>query len=171
MLLNEFILTEGRGGHQAAVTPLLVIVHPGSACGSANMNLGKSQASGDRDALANDINQWRGNVIVLDGDYSDELTYYSNLNNAIKSAVSRAEIGIRIHACDDTSVDWVGDFVKALRRLNLPKDTPIEITGAWHHPDHENTGCCNATRDAARKLGYQANIRWSALELSLDTMG
>lgn len=155
----------------AAPTPLLIIVHPGSACGSANMNLGKSQASGDRDALANDINQWRGNVLVLDGEYSDELHYYSNLDSAITGAVSRAEIGIRIMACDQSSDDWVSDLVKTVRRLNLPKETPIEITGAWHHPDHENTGCCNAARDAMKAMGYRATIRWSALELSLDTMG
>ena len=155
----------------AATSPFLIIVHPGTACGSANMNLGKSQASGDRDALANDINGWTGNVMVIDGDFSDELPYYSNLDHAIQNAVAKADIGFRIFGDDDISDDWVGDAMMALKKLNLPKDTAFEITGAWHHPDHENTGCCNAMRDALRHVGYKANIRWSALELSLDTMG
>jgi hypothetical protein len=156
---------------EAGPTPFLIIVHPGSCCGSANMNLGKSQANGDRDALAHDISAWTGNVMVIDGEMSDELPYYGSLNSAIENAVAKAEIGFRIFGCDDLSEDWVGDAMGALRKLNLSKDTPIEITGAWHHPDHENTGCCNAVRDALRHQGFKANIRWSALELSLEDMG
>lgn len=155
----------------AAPVPLLIIVHPGSCCGSANMNLGKFQARGDRDGLTSDINAWTGDVLVVDGEMSDELPLYGELDNAIKHAVERADAGGRIFGCDDTSEDWVSDVVAAVRKMNLGPDTPIEITGAWHHPDHENTGCCNAVRDAMRAMGFKTNIRWSAFELSLDDMG
>jgi len=38
-------------GDEAALMEFLILVHPGSACGSANFNLGRSEARAARDRL------------------------------------------------------------------------------------------------------------------------
>jgi hypothetical protein len=62
---------------------LLVIVHPGSACGSADFNLGKFEARAARDTLRGAIEDWEGGVIVIDGELSDELEHVPSLARAM----------------------------------------------------------------------------------------
>lgn len=54
-------------------TEILVIVHPGSACGSAEMNLGKDNAQVQRLDMQQLIEGWEGGVVIIDGTLSDEL--------------------------------------------------------------------------------------------------
>lgn len=67
----------------------LVVVHPGSALGSANMNLGKFEARAARAALAFALEQWEGDVVVIHGEMSDELPYYPRLQEAIQGVLER----------------------------------------------------------------------------------
>jgi hypothetical protein len=155
----------------AAPQPILIVVHPGSACGSADFNLGKFQARADREFLASDISNWHGGIVVVDGEFSDELPEYSQLNTAILSAVERAKsnglLAIRIFACDNMTDHWpakVGNEVLA----HIPRETPLELTGAWYFSNNE-AGCVNAVYDQAHALGFtRINIRDSAVK---DPMG
>lgn len=70
--------------------PVLVLVHPGSACGSADFNLGSSEASDARSRLANDLALWHGDIIVMDGFLSDEIATHPALDEAIQDALRRA---------------------------------------------------------------------------------
>ncbi len=39
---------------------VLVVVHPGSACGSANFNIGQFEARSAREELADELTRWDG---------------------------------------------------------------------------------------------------------------
>ena len=109
---------------------LLFLVHPGSVCGSANFNIGESKADWFRAQIQTDLDQWHGGIIVLDGELSDELTYYPELsttiNNAVYKAHQRSQISVRARADDPDHVDIA---LNLLRNMKLPQDTPISITG------------------------------------------
>lgn len=72
-----------------AVHRVLVLVHPGSACGSANFNIGKFEARAARDALCSELDNWRGDVLVIDGELSDELEFYPSFDLAIRDCLQR----------------------------------------------------------------------------------
>ena len=63
---------------------LMIIVHPGSLCGSYH-------SSGDfsapqLEALLNEIHAWRGQFAVFHGEFSDEIPHYSDVKRAIEHA-------------------------------------------------------------------------------------
>lgn len=62
---------------------MLVVVHPGSACGSADFNLGLIEGSRVRERLARTILGWTDEIVVVDNDLSDELETYAMLGLAI----------------------------------------------------------------------------------------
>jgi len=100
---------------------ILVIVHPGSCCGSADMNLGRYEAGALRDYLADTVNAWRGPVLVIDGNLSDELaqTAYESLGRAIKNALRRAKYAKlpakREWGCDDCGPGSSGATVALIK--------------------------------------------------------
>lgn len=154
------LLNEGE-----AVQSVMVVVHPGSACGSANFNLGKSVANGERDFLAQDIANWREGILVIHGTYSDELIHYSNLNSALNNTFANADregkLAMRIFACDDATDGWE-KYVAAVLS-HIPRDTRLEITGIWYFDD-DSAGCVNAVYDEAIALGFKSvNVRDSAI--------
>ena len=130
------------------------------------MNLGKYEANSARDFLASDIAKWQGGILVVDGELSDELPHYSQLNNAIVGCLSRAAanglVSQRIFACDNMTPNWPKVIQKTLLAFKLPTDTRIELTGAWYHED-DSAGCVNATYNAVRAMGYRADVRDSAV--------
>lgn len=133
----------------------LILVHPGSLCGSANFNLGRVEARAVRDAVVADLRVWDGNVLVLDGFLSDELDDYPDLQSAIDEAVARAAgFGRRIEADDPEHADLAVAF---LQEQALPADVQVSLTGAWYDPTDES-GCVNATRDALAAAGYSELI-------------
>lgn len=134
---------------------LLVVVHPGSLCGSANFNLGKSQADVERERLAWHLAAWTGDILVLDGELSDELPSYPDLAEAIKAAVKKAALsgfGARLEAEDPCHVEIC---LRALLATDMPADRPIHLTGAWYDPTPENWGCVNATMDGLLEAGFK----------------
>lgn len=143
----------------------LILVHPGSLCGSANANLGKVEARAIRDEVVADLQAWRGNVLVLDGFLSDELDDYPALQSAINDAVARAPVfGERIEADDPEHAALALEF---LRERGVPQDAPIALTGAWFDPT-DASGCVNATCDALSAAGYtQLTVMDSCAELAL----
>lgn len=124
---------------------ILVVVHPGSACGSADFNLG-TDAGAAREALAAEIMAWSDDMLVIDGDLSDELEHYAVLAIALDNAGDdKRRRMVRTVACD-LHEGWpamVGTTVDA-EWPNGPHD--ILITGAWLHGD--GGGCVNAVLQA-----------------------
>jgi hypothetical protein len=147
-------LFENEG--EQAVEPLLILVHPGSACGSADFNLGRSVAKAERQGLITDLNNSNGGLLVVDGDISDELPRYPALKGAIDEALARAKsrglIAQRVFACDMKTTNWPTKVKKMVQNMQLDPQTPIEVTGAW--VDGE-TGCVVAVYQTLQSLGFK----------------
>jgi hypothetical protein len=139
------------------VVPLLVLTHPGSACGSADNLLGRYDARASRDGLIIELNHWTGHILVVDGELSDEIPMYMTYSRALEGALHRAKnaglIAGRIFACDNLTPNWPPKVAKAVKAMKLQPDNPIVVTGAWHCPG-ENFGCVNASERALVKAGF-----------------
>lgn len=151
---------------QSPLTPLLIIVHPGSLCGSADFNLGRDEAKQVRKRIQAELASWSGSVLVLHGDLSDELANYPALESAIEDSVCRASksalrfggFGVEVDADDP---DHSEIALQEMDNLGVSKDAPILISGAWFDPT-EKSGCINALRDCLAAAEYQS------LEVSRD---
>jgi hypothetical protein len=145
------------------VAPLLVLTHPGSACGSADHLLGRYDARASRDGLIIELERWTGHILVVDGELSDEIPQYMTYARALDGALHRAKnaglFSSRIFACDNLTPNWPPKVAKAVKALKLPAETPIVVSGAWHCPG-EKFGCVNATDRALKRTGF-INVRIS----------
>ncbi len=145
---------------------LLVVVHPGSACGSADFNLGKSVGQAARDYLASDIASWNGPILIIDGELSDELPNYPQLNTAINHALAYAKtnrmISTRIYGDDSASMHQAHAARQFIKQNLNPAEWHIELTGAWVD---NKIGCVVDVRNVFHRLGFITNIRDSALDL------
>lgn len=143
--------------------PLLVVVHPGAGCGSANHSLGHAHAIETRRALENLLAQWHGRVVIIDGTSSDELENYP-LGGAITRALDTARdhhaIAERIFACDDETAHWPERVTGHL--ADLPRSQTIVLAGAWYTPNPSindndpmvSRGCVNALYAELAKSGF-----------------
>lgn len=127
---------------------ILVIVHPGSCCGSADENLGRYEARGLREYLTQTVTEWRGPVLVIDGCLSDELKWpsYEPLGRAIKNALRRAKSAQlpskREWGCDDCGPGSSGAMEALLKAGLVTPDDHVVLTGAWATRGKE-WGCVN----------------------------
>lgn len=133
---------------------LLILVHPGSLCGSADMNIGKFEARAGRDSICSELSAWQGSLLVLDGEFSDELPNYPQLDRAICGAVGAVvaddEFRVRLPADDPEHADIAVAF---LQSKDVALNTSIGVTGAWYSPENTH-GCVNAVFDALQGAGY-----------------
>lgn len=138
---------------------VLLVVHPGSCCGSAAYNLGAALASEMRDHLVDEVRAWTGDVLVMDGMLSDELSEYPTLDAALRDAVKRAAVGHRLFACDAEGEHFTTLLPRYLAQSEWrdPAAHRFMLTGASYDPDDES-GCVNATRDALVEMGYECEI-------------
>lgn len=146
---------------------LLVIVHPGSACGSAEFNLGRYNAQAARRFLAQDIASWQGSVLVIDSALSDELPQQPELNNAINHALTQAKSndGISARVYGDNMVPPHQSQVarRFIKQMQLTaSDWTVEMTGAWADADG---GCVTDVYRVFHRLKFPVSIRDSALYL------
>jgi hypothetical protein len=151
---------------EAMTQRLLVIVHPGSACGSADFNLGHT-AGTNRRMLAQDIAQWHGGVLVIDGELSDELPRYPALQSAITKALNQAKsngfIAQRVYGDAEGSPNQMQVARRFIKTMKLqPRDWQIALTGAWADAAD---GCVASVRDVFHRAGFRADIRDSAMHL------
>lgn len=158
-------------------TPLLIIVHPGSACGSADMNLGAEAAEVQRLDMQMLIENWEGGVAVIDGELSDELEGFrrswQDLGGAITDALDRAQqsglISERVFGDDDgdyRQMDAARDLVQ--KHGLTPDKVAITLTGAWI--DDDGDGCVHSVREALEALGFQPVVEDAmSLDFELDT--
>lgn len=124
----------GDGGRERlTVGELLVVVHPGSLCGSVNMHLGIA-AESTRHAVTSEICEWAGAVAVIGGDFDDELEHprYASL----RAALSRASFKV-YGAATDLGLKKAARRI--LRRFRIDERCRVTVTGAWH--DHDGNGC------------------------------
>ncbi len=136
--------------------PLMIVVHPGSGCGSADFNLGRQDAQIARNTLASFISSWEGRTLIVDGELSDELPRYPVLGAAVLAAFDagkEAGFGARIRADDNTGDHWSRIVAKKIASLGFDKETPIVVTGVWYFRDN-SAGCVNAVYSAVRALGF-----------------
>ena len=133
--------------------PYLFLVHPGSALGSANFNLGAQVARGERAALTDEIDRWDGHLIILSGAFDEEIRDYPMFHEAIERAKKRGRDRGRIvqtRAAHDPAQARV--CLQIARARGIPKAAPIVCTGAW--ASHGDSGCVNSVRDALVAAGY-----------------
>ncbi len=161
-------------GSRNRLQSILIVVHPGSACGSANFNLGRNLADGCREVLTNDILAWQGPIIVIDSDLSSDLEdpRFADLGAAIAEATERARaagrLGLRVVGSDDTlpgedNQSQAISGVVACYQLS-PDQHRFEVTGCWYDPE-EDYGCVNDVRDTLAAAGFDTSIRDSAISL------
>lgn len=136
----------------------LVIVHPGSACGSADFNLGSDPARDARMWLCTEIDAWQGGILVIDGSNSDELPSYPTLDGALSRALDRAKaaglLSERVFGCDDVPPHQ--DEAVRTTVANgwiRPDQGVITVTGCWFDPSDES-GCVNGVMDTLEELGF-----------------
>ncbi len=146
------------------MTPVLIVVHPGSACGSADFNLGRLDARAARESLVDELNGWSGPLVVIDGALSDELASYPALNSAIVGAYTRAQQGgylsLRLQGDDPEQVDRTRDLLAVLP--DGGKGHEFVVTGAWYHPS-DGGGCVGSVVEVLHAAGCRVNVSDSAL--------
>ncbi len=144
---------------------LLVVVHPGSACGSADFNLGATTAAHRRRTLIADLDAWSGPLLVIEG----SLGLYRSMALAVDAALHRARsaklLAGRIWGCDDVPPHQ-DDAVRSAAQLYQlsPRRWRISVTGAWTDGDGGG-GCVGDVATTFRSLGFTVEIRPSALRL------
>lgn len=140
----------------------LVVVHPGSCCGSADMNLGRYDARACRDGLVALLDRHTGPILVVDGELSDELEgdfgSYASLGKAIRDAVARCSaaghVARRVWGPDDEDPHFTEVLPPIFADLSAEhRDRTFVLCGAWH--DAELGGCV----DAVEKIVVAAGLR------------
>ena len=149
--------------------PILVLVHPGSACGSADFNLGKSIAGAGRDGIVLDLAAAAGDVVVIDGHFSDEIPHYSNLSKAIDAALEgareRGDLAIRVLGDDSEDFNQVEAAKQVIAENGLlPDHHAVSLTGAWFDHDGDE-GCVNSVLEVFRDRGFSATVLDGAMSL------
>jgi hypothetical protein len=148
---------------------ILFVVHPGSACGSADFNLGIQDAEAARGRLREAVDRWVGGVVVIDGFLSDELRQprYGALGAAIAGLLDRSFAAglpaMRTRGCDSESDDQIAATRKAVADLGLdPARHAVEVTGAWHDPSGRS-GCVTSVAQELSRLGFDVLVREDAV--------
>lgn len=140
---------------------IMVLVHPGSACGSADFNLGDASAAA-RNALAREIMAWEHDLFVIDGELSDELIHYPAMGIALESAADRDDRRIvRQIACDLTVEDWPNVVAQRFATDWPGGPHHVHVTGAWVHGD--GSGCVNTVAEIMSS--HKVTISGTALRL------
>lgn len=145
---------------------VLVVVHPGSACGSANFNIGQFEARAARDALADELIHWDGGIVVIDGELSDELPDYAHLADAIDRALERAaaadQMSVRLAGDDPDQVEVIEEVAVTARWKR--RSVECTVTGAWFHPE-DGGGCVGSVHARLRSLGIRSEVSECAVQL------
>lgn len=153
---------------------LLIVVHPGSCCGSADFNLGPEAAESAREILADDLDVWTGALAAIDGDLSGDLRLrrYRTLGAALEGALERSAAeglpAIRIRGGDEDEFDQVAAALSLCESLGLATGAwKVEVTGAWYDPAGSD-GCVNSVVEALATTGVSAVVRSSAVVLDVE---
>jgi hypothetical protein len=128
---------------------MMIIVHPGSLCGSYHTSWGFSAMQ--LEALLSEIHAWRGQFVVFHGDLSDEVPHYAGVKRAIEHA--RAA-GAKDYTVDSSEQELKAGAKEVFQAFRL-KGTPTFVTGAW---SDEGDGCVTTVAEQLRKLGADVKV-------------
>lgn len=149
---------------------ITLMVHLGSACGSANFNLGDQRAQHARAGLLEDLQTVTGHLLVLAGGLDDEIADFAELLDALETALQPTPGGLRaqILAHDPDQVDITKAFVDRLGALAF--EVSFEVTGAWldDYDPGERGGCVGSVYEALKAKGL-SNIAISDNAVVLET--
>lgn len=156
-------------------TETLILVHPGSMCGSARMQLGRVEADAAREEVLDRVGSHEGPLFVIDGALSDELSDRENvlIDGAVRRAAEAGRPAGRLWGCDSGEAPyprWPGfrtdagplvfDGQEAAATQLAPTlpDGPVLVTGAWAG-SNASDGCVNSVANAVRAaLGREAPV-------------
>lgn len=157
-------LRADRWGGFVVGDQVLVLVHPASACGSAEFSLGRGEARLARTALLQELRQWRGGIVVIDGDFSEELATVPIFNGAIDDCLARArDAGVVSARIDGPPAIFEERFAQWL--MSQPgrgQGSNFVVSGVWFHPK-DGGGCVGAIYDVLRNHGCTAEVSESAM--------
>src|SRR5690606_34274136 len=154
--------TRKTAGKPGARDHILIVVHPGSACGSADMNLGYDEADEARAGLMQELWDWQGPMAVIDGDLSDELTGMrpahcdlgQALSDALASAKADGHLAQRIRGDDNEAFNQEDAIASLVEEHGWdPRCQRFTVTGAWFHPQ-DGSGCVGSVRDVLANRGF-----------------
>lgn len=158
--------------------PILVIVHPGSACGSAEENLGRDNADFQRLEMQTLVDGWEGGVLVIDGELSSELDgdggwkkhwkeWGDTVNRALQRAKSAGFVSERVMGDDGSAYNQEDAIVDLVKKHKLtPSNSKITLTGAWVHSE-DGGGCVNSVREKLEALGHRPTVE-DAMDLDCE---
>lgn len=146
----------------------LILVHPGSMCGSARMQLGRREADAARAEVLDRVASHDGPLLVIDGALSDELSHSENalINQAVQRSVAAGHLAGRVWGCDSGEAPFTGwsglrtdggrlvfDGQEAAASDLAPAlpQGPILVTGAWAG-SNSGDGCVNSVANAIRAV-------------------
>ena len=144
---------------------ILVVVHPGSACGSASFNIGNQDARAARASLVNELNAWLGPLVVIDGRLSIELPDYPALSSALENALARARqaghMSLRLTGDDPEQNGRIRKVIESMG-AEQKRAAFFNITGGWFDKGNGG-GCVGGVYDVIVSMGCKANVCDSAL--------
>ncbi len=114
---------------------ILLIISPGSACGSTYHKLGYTKSGQAHEKIAKTIRNWKDDIIIIDCHVSEELSHYPLLELAIQKQQERSEhkeILFDRYECHKVKEgQWVKDIAKHIIGKRIYNQN-IYVTGAWH---------------------------------------
>lgn len=115
---------------------LLVLVHPGSLCGSFAFNGG---TEAELKALLAEVAAWQGTIVTIDNDLTDEI----DGDRDVRRAYDRAEANYEADG-------WADDLAAAAAEIasDYKQATRVVLTGAWVG----ESGCVTCVADNLRRL-------------------
>ena len=160
-------------------TKALVLVHPGSMCGSADMQIGRDRATELRKAVLKEVSEHSGPLVVIDGFLSDELSSEEDtlIMEALKRNAAQGYFARRLWGCDsgeEAYTSWVafgadvgeqtefeGQEAAAETFAHHLAAKEIRVSGAWA-TDDLSSGCATSVLVVLREqLGENVLVRHS----------
>jgi len=157
------------------VQEALILVHPGSMCGSARALLGRREADAARAEVLERVRTHEGPFFVIDGALSDELSRAEEglIREALDRSICSGHAAGRVWGCDSGErpfAVWSGqrsdagplrfDGQEAAAESIAPllSGIPVLVTGAWAG-SNDGSGCVNSVANAVRAvLGREAPV-------------
>ena len=163
----------------------LVVVHPGSMFGSAEHNMGRSEARDAREAVLGEMEEAAAaglGVALIHGPLSDEIGPVSlrRIAGARASCLARGAAFLHVWGCDagrpapdgfaplDHEADGLTEAADWLAAV-IPQGVRVTVSGAWHDPSGES-GCVTLVDERMRlaRPGSETRVSDAALFLPDD---
>jgi hypothetical protein len=135
---------------------LMVLVHPGSLCASADFNIGSDDAAAARKFVQEDLDDHQGHLIVLDGyagdgrDLANEVDLSATIDRALDRAAASGFLSERLFGPSDR---FERSLPRRARKLTgeIGSNVEVVLTGAW---SDVAGGCVTTAAEIFRSAGY-----------------